>query len=199
MPSKRAELVQKYLDSPEAKRRVFAVFSGRRSVGGLEWLSDEDLQRAVDSLVASGELPVKSDTDHGYEPIRRTPMIGGEISQEAIDRLIEQDDELELDDFSDADPGSDDLEELDGDDLVQKFIETSRIRFEGGASALEELASALDPESYRNLDDFFMDNSGAVEEVVNWVAKWADRSPEWKTNLITAIRNRTSAGEDEEW
>ena len=196
MPSRsttnRVALVRKYLTSPEARRRVSNVLSGRRSTGGLEWISDEDLTKAIDTLVASGELPVLDGTDYGYHPIRRIPMIGGEFSEESIDRLIEQEDEPGEDDFSDVNPGEDDeLNEMDGGELVDKFLSMKGIHHwegERGVSGLEDLAQALNSE-YRDLNYFLVDNPGALEAIANWISEWADRTEEWKESLRNAIRN----------
>ena len=83
-------------------------------------------------------------------------------------------------------------EEMDADELLDKFMDMNRMHsFEGsrGVQNLEKLIRVL---GYRSLDDFFSDNSGAIEGVVEWIKEWTDRNDEWKEAL------RNEVGDDGE-
>ena len=58
--------------------------------------------------------------------------------------------------------------------------------FEGsrGVSNLEKLIRVL---GYRDLHEFFSDNSGAIEGVVEWIKEWTERNDEWKQALLDEV------------
>lgn len=69
--------------------------------------------------------------------------------------------------------------------------------FEGqrGVLNLEKLVRDLDPSNYGSLREFFMDNSGAVEAVIQWIA--SRNSPEWKESLAQYADLPEDGEEDE--
>ena len=78
-------------------------------------------------------------------------------------------------------------ESLDADELFDKFIDANRMySFEGsrGVSNLEKLIRVL---GYRDLHEFFSDNSGAIEGVVEWIKEWTERNDEWKQALLDEV------------
>jgi hypothetical protein len=82
------------------------------------------------------------------------------------------------------------LESLDADELFDKFIDANRMySFEGsrGVSNLEKLIRVL---GYRDLREFFYDNSGAIERVVDWIKEWTEHNDEWKQALLDEVRSK---------
>lgn len=92
------------------------------------------------------------------------------------------------------------LEEKDGTELLGEWQDAHKMyRFEGdsGVRHLRELCEALDPENYRDMDDFLADNPGACDAIVEFICEWLDRNKSWKDNLIRDIRENTPEPEDD--
>ena len=79
-------------------------------------------------------------------------------------------------------------------ELIDKWVDANKAySWEGsrGIRNLVKLVSTLDS-NYRDLDDFFTDNPGAIEAVLEWIQ--TRNVPEWKESLEEA----TGGDEDDE-
>jgi hypothetical protein len=77
--------------------------------------------------------------------------------------------------------------DVDGDELVNKWMDREKAHsFEGstGVRNLEKLVKTL---GYRDINDFLMDNSGAIEAVIEFITKWVDRNDDWAEALQPEI------------
>lgn len=94
----------------------------------------------------------------------------------------------------------DEIEQLDGEELVQKWQEQNKAyHFEGesGVKKLEDLCETL---GYQNsgfrfgdpIQQFLCDNPGACEKIVEFIAEWTDRNGDWHERLSDA----TEEGDD---
>lgn len=74
------------------------------------------------------------------------------------------------------------------DEVVDEFLDKKGIhQFEGprGLRNLDILAKGL---GYRGgSSEFFEDNSGALEAVIEWIKQFGDRVPEWKESLESVL------------
>ena len=62
--------------------------------------------------------------------------------------------------------------------------------FEGsrGVQRFEQIVKVL---GYRNLTAFLEDNSGAIDAMVEFVSKWADRNSDWKDALTAELMDNS--------
>lgn len=73
------------------------------------------------------------------------------------------------------------LKEESDDVSLQDFLDANNIyRFESDTRNLEKVTEAL---GYLDLREFLGDNSGAQQAIIEWIAEWVERSPEWKASL----------------
>lgn len=96
--------------------------------------------------------------------------------------------EAKKDDDDEDDDDEEDLNKLDLDELIDKFIEVKKLhRFEGdtGVSNFEELVQAL---GYDDIDSFLADNSGCMEEMITWIRD--QKVDDWKEKLIDEIQEK---------
>lgn len=91
-----------------------------------------------------------------------------------------------------------DPSEPDVTDIMEKFEEVHRIyRYEGssGVRNLLTLTQALDPENYRDFEDFLEDNPGACETIVGWITETMEGLQHWQANLLRDIEENTQSEE----
>jgi hypothetical protein len=77
---------------------------------------------------------------------------------------------------------------MDADELLGAFVEQEKFyNFEGsrGIERLLKIVQTLDPH-YRNLEDFFSDNPGAIEAIVDWIEEQVPKAESWEQNLRKA-------------
>lgn len=94
-------------------------------------------------------------------------------------------------------------EELDGSDLVDLWMQQNKPHHLEGDSGLEKLEKLCEVLGYRNtgfrfgtpIEHFLSDNPGACEALVEFMAEWADRNPEWKERLEGAVEVEPEACE----
>jgi len=83
---------------------------------------------------------------------------------------------------TDARPPEDQLENLSGGELLDKYLTQKGMHhFEGNTQNLERVVEVL---GYRDVDEFLGDNPGAQEAIVDFIREWADRNDEWKASLL---------------
>lgn len=72
-------------------------------------------------------------------------------------------------------------------------------RYEGdsGVRNLEQLCTALDPDHYKDLEDFLADNPGACDAMVDWIINELDTTKHWKENLIETFELKKEEEADE--
>jgi hypothetical protein len=87
-------------------------------------------------------------------------------------------------------------EEIDSEELMQKFIDDEHLHFEGqqAIESLNKIAARLGykEEGYRygtSFEQFIQDNSGCCEEIINWITFWMDKNPEWKEAMKLEEQN----------
>ena len=104
---------------------------------------------------------------------------------------------IEHDEFSEIKKPSlneEKLDDMDLGELLDKFIDDNKLyRFEGhrGAENFKKVVGAI---GYRSTDDFFEDNSGAYEAIIEWIK---DRnSSEWVEALKEVVADDKNDGED---
>ncbi len=90
---------------------------------------------------------------------------------------------------------AEEIEELDGNDLLRKWQEKNRAwHFEGdpGLDKLEKLVEVL---GYRNtgfrhgnpIESFLSDNPGAVEALLGFIEEHLDGPGEWRENMESEL------------
>ena len=76
-------------------------------------------------------------------------------------------------------------EDLEPDELLDFYMDANDVhRFEGGTSSLERVVEGL---GYESLDEFFADNSGAQEAIVEWIRGWVPKAPSWIESLRAKV------------
>ncbi len=90
----------------------------------------------------------------------------------------------------------------DFEETIEKYLSFNKIyRFEG-AQGVRNLEKLLGDMGYRNgeffnrvLENFFADNSGAIEAVIDWISNL--NSTEWNENLSACLPEDDAEPEEE--
>ena len=84
-------------------------------------------------------------------------------------------------------------DELEGSEILDKFMEKEEIyTFEGatGSRNLETIINALGYSGSgwtSRIEEFLSDNPGLQEVIITWVGETIDKVPEWKDNLLAEL------------
>lgn len=89
---------------------------------------------------------------------------------------------MKLKDISEAKKDDEDFS-----DLLDKYIDQEKIYSFEGIENLEKVVEAI---GYDSLDNFFEDNSGALEAVIEWLRENGNHVSEWKEELKKAISDK---------
>jgi len=106
--------------------------------------------------------------------------------------------ELEPEEFPEPDPEElapeePEQDELEGSEILDKFMEQEEIyTFEGatGSRNLETIINALGYSGSgwtSRIEEFLSDNPGLQEVIIEWVGETIDKVPEWKENLLAEL------------
>lgn len=88
--------------------------------------------------------------------------------------------------------GKDD-EELEFWEIVEKYLDANHMtHWEGsrGISNFDKLIAVL---GYRNMDAFLSDNSGCLEEMVEWIKNSGNSSKHWKDKMKAEVEENAPA------
>ncbi len=89
----------------------------------------------------------------------------------------------------------DEIQVMDGDELVQAWQEQNKAwHFEGDAG-LDRLTQLVEVLGYTGhgfkhgspIESFLSDNPGACEKIVEFISEWAERNREWREALENSI------------
>ena len=82
-------------------------------------------------------------------------------------------------------------------ELMEKYISDNRMTCMEGNRGVRNLTKLVkDVGGYRSLDEFFEDNSGAIDAIVEWMT--TVNSPEWKANLEQLVEFDDEEVEDDD-
>ena len=99
--------------------------------------------------------------------------------EKAVNVVAEQD-------FDQVDYGRElSAEDYDFDDLYGAWQDAAEINRYRGTKVLETTVYAI---GYPDLEEFFDDNPGVIEEIEKWLLDNGDRIDEWKEALLNAIQ-----------
>lgn len=95
--------------------------------------------------------------------------------------LNEENEEMEMDEVEEVEEEEEE-EEKDMAELVEAWCDKNGHTFEmeSGLRRFEKLIKDVDC-AYHNIEEFLLDNPGAIEAMVNWIGE--QNVPHWKQNL----------------
>jgi hypothetical protein len=100
------------------------------------------------------------------------------------------------------DEEQDSIKGMDGQELLQAYLEKHGLHCLEGESALKQVEGLLETIGYSDtgfrlgspIESFLCDNSGAVEAILGFIGEWVDRNADWRE----ALEDDLLDAEDEE-
>lgn len=163
-------------------KELLALSEGKNDTYEYELILKDSKRKVIASKKITGNFAEDILEDElgefmeNYPDAVETQVKKKKITKEGVVSLSEEED----DDYED--------EPKSFDEVVDEFLDKKGIhRFEGprGLRNLDILAKGL---GYRGgSSEFFEDNSGALEAVIEWIKQFGDRVPEWKESLESVL------------
>lgn len=99
----------------------------------------------------------------------------------------------------------DETEEYEQDfgEVLEDFVDGKHFEGESGVANFEKVCEAI---GYKEtgfrygspIESFLCDNPGCIEAMLDWIAEWGDKSPEWRSALEAKLKERNDKDDNEE-
>lgn len=89
------------------------------------------------------------------------------------------------------------MSRIDTDELVDKFIEQNKLFNMEGSTGLRNLDKIVNVIGYENIDEFLMDNPGAIEGIISFVREIVESNQTWEDDFRDAVDEEDEDEEEE--
>lgn len=88
------------------------------------------------------------------------------------------------------------LSDLDGQDLIDRWIDQNKAYTFEGTRGVANFTKLVRDLGYDGIDEFFGDNSGACDKIIEFVIDFTDQNEEWKSVFIQYLDDGEVADDD---